>query len=118
MSRPQGSTKPTCKRGHVIAEVGRYSSGCCKGCAPELSRRSRANAGRRTLDALDRTMIDTAPLLPFLRRRGWSDGQPGADTAYRIMKGRSRISLAKADELCIRMGYHPALVFGDAWWVE
>lgn len=114
MSRP---CAPFCVRGHEIAEVGRYANGNCRACNVASVRSSRANRGRRMKDTLERTSISAGPLVEFLARREFTTTDPDYWYALAIVRGRrTRISLGRADELCVRMGYHPAEIFGSLWW--
>ena len=36
---------------------------------------------------------------------------------YRIRKS-GRVTWMMADEIAVALGYHPAEIYGDAWWVE
>lgn len=110
--------KPTCPRGHVIAEVGRHRNGRCKACNRADWKVYRAERGARTStkDALDYLYLPVAPLRDHLRRVPLSDLE--RRQVDDILRERTpNITVGRADEIACRiLGMNPCLVWGDDWW--
>jgi hypothetical protein len=64
--------------------------------------------------------LDPAPLARIVEEQFATDAD-AADTlgltvaAIRKWRHRTRIGIWTADQVCVRLGYHPIEVFGDDW---
>jgi hypothetical protein len=68
-------------------------------------------------------VLPAEPLVAAVQARGGVRACVGADgaleRAYGRARGSQRLTIAAADKLAVRvLGMHPALLWGDAWWVE
>ena len=119
MGRPANSAAPTCRRGHVIAETGRYANGTCIEC-------NKLNRGRyvRKTD-VPKTLLrrggGNGPLLPWepLRKALIASGM----SPYRVASGGTiyrwqhvGIPVQSADTVCCKyLRRHPVEVYGSLW---
>ena len=118
MSRPVGTTKQFCKRGHDTDVVGRYANNSCKGCCQIRDRSSRPYKRARALREAG-VAVSAAPIRALGSRQTLVD----AWVVYRDCTERTAerkvawlysvrvISIFEADELCCALGTHLAIVF-------
>ena len=112
MSRPVGTTKQYCRRGHdTYAAGGRTRNGCCAPCHKirNTSRTKVASGEWVSADPIRR--LGTRPQLvaAWVSYRGCSERQALREVA-RLYAVRS-LTIFEADEWCCALGTHLAIVF-------
>jgi len=95
----------------------------CRTCERAHSRKADAKLGKspqKAHDRLNTLPLPSAPLVDAIARFGKRAVLRGAseERVYQRARSTGRISMAYADEWAVRMGLHPAELFGEDWWQD
>lgn len=119
----QGLVKPrrlkdVCKWGHLIADVGRYPSGACKGCDRDMRNLRRSpdphHVATRRLRVIAHNQANAATA--WLAWRGCKPDS--ATTMARRLFTQDWITIHVADSWSIALGTHLAIVYPELYLTE
>lgn len=104
----------------IHGDLDRRADGRCRACRND---RDRGGPSLRTV------MLPVEPLVALMPRaepdetgrRGpgvatYLGYNTGLERTYHRARQRGRITLAAADAIAVKLGYHPAEIWGNDWW--
>ena len=111
MSRPRGTTKRYCKRGHDKDVTGRYGGDTCRECRHEWNRGRTKRASGEYVPAVTIRNLATKEELhaAWVVYRNCSERD--ADRAIVDLFGTRSLTIFDADEWLTALGSHLAIVF-------